>query len=162
MIKMITLINQLINQVGSGIYYYSVPFSSITSGWTPPAVISHLTDCLDDWSGLWLSPRSPTPALHTSAAAHTSWAVSNSKPGQYRAWVNVAISARIGPIPHNLVCTWHLALNHKSVRLQQVFNLSTKQLYCPSTVEEGKSTFNYLSAHKRLHCYRRTDVMEAP
>lgn len=91
-----------------------------------------------------VSPLCNTPPPHTSAAAHTSWAVCNSEPERSRAPVNVAISARIGPIPHNLVCTWHLALNHKSARLKQVLNLSAKQLCCPSTAEEGKSTFNYL------------------
>lgn len=97
--------NNSIDKSGwSGIYYYSVPFSSITSGWTPLAVISHLTDCLDDWSGLWLSPLAPThPPPHTSPAAHTSWAVSNSELEQSRAPVNAAISSRIEPIPHNLV-----------------------------------------------------------
>lgn len=98
----------------SEIYYYSVPFSSITSGLSPAS--SHFpSQSLSGWliRVVIVSPLPNTPPPHTSAAAHTSWTVSNSKPEQSRALVNAVITARIGPIPHNLVCTWHLALNHR-------------------------------------------------
>lgn len=60
-------------------------------------------------------PSPPTHRRHIRQQWHIHLEPSpNSKLEWYGAPVNVAIRERIGPIPHNLVCTWHLALNHKN------------------------------------------------
>lgn len=97
-----------------------------------------------------------------SAAVHTSWAVSSSKAEQLRAPVNVAISTRIGPILHNLVCTCHLGLNHRSWTC-------SKHSICQQSSFIGPVQLKRVNQHliicvypQKLHGHCRRDVLELP
>lgn len=110
----ITVMTQLINQVGQESYYYFELLSSIPSGWTPPAGISHLACCLDDWSGLWLSSFFPTVhrwCLRWSRChihLEQTWTLGLNGIEHV---VNVSVRVGIGLIPYDLVCRWRHLLS---------------------------------------------------